>query len=159
MATAPSRSRPPILAGLGALSLLLVFGGCGALTDEFDPAGLDPGTFRLHADGAGVGGRAVFDTSAVFADEPNLLLLGADGRPVVQIRSDDLLTTPEGGRFSPVTYYREGYAPTSGEVEVTGAGAGEVAGRFWFEMRDVGQGPIQAGDIRIEGAFRAALPE
>ena len=158
MANAPSTYRSAVLAGLGALSLLHALGGCGLLADEFDPSGLGPGTFRLRADGAGAGGRAVFDTSAVFVDEPNLLLLGADGRPVMQIRSDDLLTTAPGGRFSPASYYRQGYAPTSGEVEITEAGAGEVAGRFWFEMRDYGQGPIQTGDIRVEGAFRAALP-
>ena len=158
MSTAFSTYRAATLAGLGALSVLLALGGCGVLTDDLDPSRLDPGTFRLRADGPTLIGEAVFDTSAVFADEANLLLLGGDGRPVMQIRSADLLTTPEGSRFSPVSYYREGYQPTSGEVEITGSGGGEVAGRFWFEMRDYGHGVIRMSDVRVEGVFRAPLP-
>ncbi|HEX8384668.1 MAG TPA: hypothetical protein VF576_00710 [Rubricoccaceae bacterium] len=156
LATARSTSRSAVLAGLAAISVLLALGGCGVLTDDLDPSGLEPGTFRLRADGQTLIGEARFDTSAVFAAEANLLLL-VDGRSVMQIRSADLLTTPQGGRFSPVSSY-EGYLPTGGEVEITGTGGGEVAGRFWFEMRDYGYGWIRGSDIRVEGAFRAPLP-
>lgn len=156
--TARSAYRSTVVAGLWTLSVLLALSGCGLLTDDLGPSGLEPGTFRLRADGQTFVGEAVFDTSAVFVlGEANLLLLGPDGRPVMQIRSADLLTTPEGRRFSPLSYFRDDYISTRGEVEITEAWE-EVAGRYWFEMSDFGYGFIRKGDIRVEGAFRAPLP-
>ena len=154
------RSPSSPLAPLAALTLAAVLAGCSAFGGD-DYGDLAPGTFRFTADGETYTGAALYDPSTELEFDQASVLLLAEGKTLIQITTDGLLTAENGDRLKPLVLasLSSSYQGRSGEVEILSVGADGIEGRFRFRLRETGPGAIRAGDVTADGAFRAVLAE
>lgn len=142
---------------LAAVLLVGSLAGCSLFGDDYSD--LEPGTFRLSADGREYSGSASYEPRTEFQFDQATVFLVSGGTTVLQISQDAFLTAQAGDHFEPLAFFQGNYQHRSGDVEIVSVTPTSIEGRFRFRMRETGNGPVRGSDITAAGGFHALLAD